>query len=64
MHRLSFVPESYAGSLVQPSPLVWVLTGEKPGDNAQAFTLATALGWTTEVKQVRYLAPRSPRTTR
>lgn len=33
---------------------IWVLAGEKPGDNAQSLSLATALGWPTEVKQLRY----------
>jgi mitochondrial fission protein ELM1 len=40
-------------------PLVWVLASEKVGDNAQAFALASALGWTTEIKYVQYL-PRQP----
>ncbi|MCC6765779.1 MAG: mitochondrial fission ELM1 family protein [Deltaproteobacteria bacterium] len=34
---------------------IWVLTGDKPGDNAQALSLAAALGWPTEVKRLRYL---------
>lgn len=38
---------------------IWVLAGDKPGDNAQCLTLAAALGWPTEVKQLRYLAVRS-----
>ena len=32
----------------------WVLVGDKPGDNAQCLALAAALGWPTEVKQLRY----------
>jgi len=33
---------------------IWVLAGDKTGDNAQCISLATALGWSTEVKQLRY----------
>jgi hypothetical protein len=33
---------------------VWVLAGDKPGDNAQCLSLAEALGWPTEVKHLRY----------
>lgn len=39
---------------------IWVLAGEKPGDNAQALSLAEALGWQTEVKQLRYLKGKKP----
>lgn len=31
-----------------------MLAGDKPGDNAQCLALAAALGWPTEVKQLRY----------
>jgi mitochondrial fission protein ELM1 len=37
---------------------IWVLAGDKPGDNAQSLSLAAALGWPTDVKQLRYRAPR------
>ena len=37
---------------------VWVLAGDKPGDNAQCLALAATLGWPTEVKQLRYRAAR------
>ena len=33
-------------------PRVWLLVGDKLGDNAQAFALADALGWPYEVRQV------------
>lgn len=33
-------------------PSVWLLIGDKLGDNAQAFALADALGWPYEVRQV------------
>lgn len=36
-----------------------MLAGEKPGDNAQLLSLAGALGWPFEVKQLRFRAPRS-----
>ncbi len=32
-----------------------MLAGDKPGDNAQCLALAAALGWPTEVKQLRYV---------
>ena len=39
---------------------IWVLAGEKPGDNAQSLSLAEAIGWPTEVKQLRYLKAKKP----
>jgi len=36
------------------SPRVWVLTGNKAGDNSQVIALAEALGWPFEVKQFVY----------
>lgn len=33
---------------------IWVLAGDKPGDNAQCLALAAALGWPTEVKRLKY----------
>ncbi len=44
------------GSQTQESPRVWVLTGQKAGDNAQVTALAEALGWPYKVKQFRYKA--------
>ncbi len=38
---------------------IWVLAGDKPGDNAQCLSLAAAVGWPTEVKQLRYRAAES-----
>jgi uncharacterized protein len=35
---------------------VWVLMGDKPGDNAQCLALAGALGWPFEEKQLHYHA--------
>ena len=43
-----------AGSDSQQVPRVWVLTGQKAGDNAQVIALADALGWPYEVKRFRY----------
>ena len=37
-----------------PSPVTWVLTGYKAGDNAQVLALADALGWSYEVKRFNY----------
>jgi len=31
---------------------LWLVTGDKPGDNAQLLTIAEALGWPYEVRQV------------
>jgi mitochondrial fission protein ELM1 len=39
---------------------IWVLAGDKPGDNAQSSSLAAAIGWPTEVKQLRYLPAKPP----
>ena len=39
---------------------IWVLLGEKPGDNAQSLSLAEAIGWPTEVKELRYLKAKKP----
>lgn len=36
------------------SPRVWVLAGDKPGDNAQCLALAAAVGWSTEIKQLHF----------
>jgi mitochondrial fission protein ELM1 len=33
---------------------VWVLVGDKTGDNAQSLSLAAALGWPTEEKRLHY----------
>jgi mitochondrial fission protein ELM1 len=35
-------------------PRTWLVLGERPGDNAQVLALGRALGWPTEVKQIRY----------
>jgi len=40
-------------------PRVWVLAGDKPGDNAQLLSLASALGWPFEVKKLRFGAARA-----
>jgi uncharacterized protein len=36
------------------APRVWVLTGNKAGDNTQVLALAEALGWPFEIKQFVY----------
>lgn len=53
--------QSEPGSV--PAPLVWLLFGERRGDNAQVQALARMLGWPYEVKQLRWdqdhdIAPR------
>ncbi len=50
-------------SAARPEPAtrrIWVLAGDKPGDNAQSLSLAAAVGWPTEVKQLRYLKGKKP----
>lgn len=37
-----------------PSPRTWLILGERAGDNAQVLALGSALGWPTEIKQIRY----------
>ena len=39
---------------------IWVLAGDKPGDNAQSLSLAEAIGWPTEVKRLRYVPVPKP----
>lgn len=38
-------------------PQVWLVLGDKLGDNAQAQIIAEALGWPVESKQLRFLEP-------
>ena len=38
-----------------PEPIVWLLLGDKRGDNAQVMALGKALGWRTVVKQLHYI---------
>ena len=38
------------------TPLIWVLIGERTGDNNQALALAEAVGWPFEVKTLDYLS--------
>jgi hypothetical protein len=37
-----------------PAPRVWLLLGERRGDNAQVLALAAMLGWPYEIKQLRW----------
>ncbi len=39
-----------------PQPRLWLLFGERRGDNAQVLALARMLGWQYEVKQLRWAA--------
>ena len=41
---------------IEPAPRVWLLFGERRGDNAQVLALGEMLGWPYEVKQLRWLA--------
>jgi mitochondrial fission protein ELM1 len=38
----------------EPAPRVWLLFGERRGDNAQVLALAQMLGWAYEIKQLRW----------
>jgi mitochondrial fission protein ELM1 len=38
-------------------PLVWLLVGDKLGDNAQVMLVADALGWPYEIKQLYFRVP-------
>jgi mitochondrial fission protein ELM1 len=38
-------------------PRVWLVIGEKPGDNAQIMNLAEAIGWDCEAKQI-FMKPK------
>ncbi len=37
-----------------PRPSTWLILGERAGDNAQVLALGRALGWPSQVKQIRY----------
>jgi len=37
-----------------PPPNTWLILGERAGDNAQVLALGRALGWPTQIKQIRY----------
>lgn len=43
-------------NVTPPPPLVWLLYGERRGDNAQVLALARMLGWPFQVKQLRWAA--------
>ena len=45
-----------AGGKSEPRPRVWVLFGKGAGGNGQMLSLAEALGWPYEVKQLRHNA--------
>ncbi|HEY3145001.1 MAG TPA: ELM1/GtrOC1 family putative glycosyltransferase [Dongiaceae bacterium] len=38
----------------EPAPRVWLLFGERRGDNAQVLALAEMLGWPYEIRQLRW----------
>ena len=40
-----------------PPPRVWLVLGDKGGDNAQVEVIAPALGWPCERKDVHMRAP-------
>jgi mitochondrial fission protein ELM1 len=46
-------PRPVPGPVPSPAANVWLLLGEKPGDNAQVEVLADALGWPCAVRRLR-----------
>lgn len=56
--ELVFKNAEFSG--ISPQPRVWLLVGEKVGDNAQLDAIVEALGWTCERIQLR-LRPRYAR---
>ncbi len=42
---------------LKPPPRVWLVIGDKPGDNAQVEIIAAALGWPCEHRQLYFQAP-------
>jgi mitochondrial fission protein ELM1 len=43
--------------VVEGPPRIWLLVGEKPGDNAQLRVIANALGWPVEERRIVMRAP-------
>ena len=52
---MTAITQSQAGHHGAAAPRVWLLFGERRGDNAQVRALADMLGWPAEVKQLRWL---------
>ena len=52
-----FLRQPHPSSEMSSPPKVWVLLGERIGDNNQVLRLAEALGWPFEVKRLRYIWP-------
>jgi hypothetical protein len=50
-------PESKASGPNDRPPRIWLVIGDKLGDNAQVEIIAEALGWPCECKQLYFLAP-------
>jgi len=46
--------EAHPSVTAPPEPRVWVLMGQKAGDNAQLLALAEGLGWRYEAKRLAY----------
>ena len=44
-------------------PKVWLLLGDRIGDRGQVLSLAEALGWPYEIKNLQYLWPQYRRPT-
>ncbi len=52
--ELAFTSSGFSRTLSEPR--VWLLVGDKVGDNSQLDAIVTALGWTCERKQLRFHA--------
>lgn len=55
MASLPSYPTEYHNGPERPPPRVWLVIGDKLGDNAQVEVLAAALPWPVEVRRLRFL---------
>ncbi len=53
--RESILPQGPSAGETRPAR-VWLIIGDKPGDNAQVELVARALDWPVEVRRLRFLA--------
>ena len=53
---MTAITQPHADPTGAAAPRVWLLFGERRGDNAQVRALADLLGWPAEIKQLRWLA--------
>jgi mitochondrial fission protein ELM1 len=51
------VPSQQSRTGLGETPRLWLVLGDKGGDNAQAYAVAHALGWPLELKRIEMLEP-------